>query len=44
MTTRAQAWARLPAELKYLRQWCVAGANKAPLSVGALTENYSTPL
>ena len=34
MTTRAQAWARLPAELKYLRQWCVAGANKAPLSVG----------
>lgn len=33
MTTRAQAWARLPAELKYLRQWCVAGANKAPLSV-----------
>lgn len=34
MTTRAHAWARLPAELKYLRQWCVAGANKAPLSVG----------
>lgn len=34
MTARAQAWARLPAELKYLRQWCVAGDNKAPLSVG----------
>ncbi|MFA7523081.1 MAG: DUF3987 domain-containing protein [Halothiobacillaceae bacterium] len=34
MTTRAHAWARLPAELKYLRQWCVAGTNKAPLSVG----------
>lgn len=34
MTTRAQAWARLPVELRYLRQWCLAGENKAPLSVG----------
>lgn len=34
MTTRAQSWARLPAELKYLRQWCVAGVDKAPMSVG----------
>lgn len=34
MTTRAHAWARLPAELKYLRQWCIAGKDKAPLSAG----------
>lgn len=34
MTTRAQAWARLPAELRALHQWCVAGSSKAPLTVG----------
>lgn len=34
MSHKASAWARLPAELKYLRQWCIAGADKAPLSVG----------
>lgn len=41
MTTRASAWARLPAELKSLRQWCVAGASKAPLSVDPKGQLYN---
>lgn len=32
--TTVSSWAHLPAELKSLNQWCLAGADKAPLSVG----------
>lgn len=31
---QASNWARLPAELKALRQWCVAGADKSPQVAG----------
>lgn len=34
MLKRAQAWARLPAEMKALPQWCVAGHDKTPLAAG----------
>lgn len=33
MSDKFSAWANLPAELRALPQWCVAGASKAPLSV-----------
>lgn len=34
MTDKLATLARLPAELRELRQWCLAGADKAPLSRG----------
>jgi primase-polymerase (primpol)-like protein len=43
MTTlllRAHLWAHLPVELKALRQWCIAGADKAPLTVDAAGRPY----
>ncbi|WAX22397.1 primase/helicase [Pseudomonas phage MiCath] len=40
MTTMATAWGRLPAELKALPQWCLAGADKSPLSVDAKGNLY----
>jgi hypothetical protein len=33
--TRADAWGRLPLELRSYPQWVVAGASKAPMSVGS---------
>lgn len=42
MTVKASAWARLPAELKALPQWTVAGASKAPLSVDANGRMFNT--
>lgn len=36
----ASAWARLPAELRALPQWVVAGASKAPMSVDANGKLY----
>lgn len=35
MTNPASGWSRLPEELKALKQWCIAGADKVPLAVDA---------
>lgn len=35
MMQKAQLWGRLPADLKALPQWAVAGASKAPMALGA---------
>jgi hypothetical protein len=35
MNDRAAGWPTIPDELKELAQWCVAGASKAPMSIGA---------
>lgn len=33
MNAQAEAWSRLPAEMRQARQWCVAGVDKEPLAV-----------
>jgi hypothetical protein len=40
---RAGSCARLPAELKRLRQWCVAGASKAPLTAELFNASVTQP-
>ena len=42
MTSRADAWMRLPEELKAYPQWAIAGASKAPLSVGPDGKLFNT--
>lgn len=42
MTARANAWGRLPAEMRALPQWVTAGASKAPMSVDATGKLFNT--
>ena len=42
MTSKASAWARLPEAMKDCRQWVVAGASKAPLSLDAHGKMFNT--